>query len=107
MTDRGSPCYAALPAAVCWPAPPSCSRPLWPALWPPLAVVGVFLCLALLNLPPLLPALAACRRCWPSPSLLIVGLLVRGLGASACPTTAPPIAGWKPAPASSTGRYPC
>jgi len=29
---------------------------LWPALWPPLAVIGVFLCAALLNLPPLLPA---------------------------------------------------
>jgi uncharacterized protein (TIGR02302 family) len=28
---------------------------LWPALWPPLAVIGVFLCAALLNLPPLLP----------------------------------------------------
>ena len=28
---------------------------LWPALWPPLAVVGVFLAAALLNLPPLLP----------------------------------------------------
>ena len=28
----------------------------WPALWPPLAVIGVFLCAALLNLPPLLPA---------------------------------------------------
>ncbi|WP_158922813.1 DUF4175 domain-containing protein [Acidisphaera sp. S103] len=29
---------------------------VWPALWPPLAVVGLFLCVALLNLPPLLPA---------------------------------------------------
>jgi uncharacterized protein (TIGR02302 family) len=29
---------------------------VWPALWPPLAVIGVFLCAALLNLPPLLPA---------------------------------------------------
>src|ERR1700761_8849095 len=29
---------------------------VWPALWPPLAVVGVFLCAALLGLPPLLPA---------------------------------------------------
>jgi uncharacterized protein (TIGR02302 family) len=28
---------------------------LWPAIWPPLAVIGSFLCLALLNLPPLLP----------------------------------------------------
>ena len=51
---------------------------LWPALWPPLAVVGVFLCAALLNLPPLLPGLLHF-------SLLAVvllvtaGLLVRGL----------------------------
>ncbi len=29
---------------------------LWPALWPPLGVIGIFLCLALLDLPPLLPA---------------------------------------------------
>jgi uncharacterized protein (TIGR02302 family) len=29
---------------------------VWPALWPPLAVLGLFLCAALLNLPPLLPA---------------------------------------------------
>jgi uncharacterized protein (TIGR02302 family) len=29
---------------------------VWPALWLPLAVVGVFICAALLNLPPLLPA---------------------------------------------------
>lgn len=31
---------------------------LWRSLWPPLAVVGVFLCLALLNLLPLLPGWA-------------------------------------------------
>ncbi len=49
----------------------------WLALWPPLAVVGVFLCLALLNIPPLLPA--------PAHGALLVlfglaaaGLLVRG-----------------------------
>jgi uncharacterized protein (TIGR02302 family) len=29
---------------------------IWPALYPPLAVIAVFLCAALLNLPPLLPA---------------------------------------------------
>jgi uncharacterized protein (TIGR02302 family) len=29
---------------------------LWPAFWPPLAVIGVFFCAALLNLPALLPA---------------------------------------------------
>ena len=28
----------------------------WPALWPPAGVIGLFLCAALLNLPPLLPA---------------------------------------------------
>jgi uncharacterized protein (TIGR02302 family) len=51
---------------------------LWPAFWPPLAVVGVFLCAALLNLPPLLPA-------WLHGALLVLvvlaclGLLIRGL----------------------------
>ncbi|HET6307775.1 MAG TPA: DUF4175 family protein [Rhodopila sp.] len=29
---------------------------VWPALWPPLGIAGLFLCAALLNLPPLLPA---------------------------------------------------
>ncbi|MEA2736997.1 MAG: hypothetical protein QOH05_304, partial [Acetobacteraceae bacterium] len=29
---------------------------IWPALWPPLTVIGLFLCAALLNLPQLLPA---------------------------------------------------
>ena len=28
---------------------------VWPALWPPLGLLGAFLCLALLDLPPLLP----------------------------------------------------
>ncbi len=51
---------------------------LWIALWPSLAVVGVFLCLALLNIPPLLPG-------WAHFSLLLVfgllasGLLIRGV----------------------------
>ncbi len=51
---------------------------LWPALWPPLAVVGVFLCLALLNLLPLLPG-------WLHVGLLafglvaVIGLLVQGV----------------------------
>jgi uncharacterized protein (TIGR02302 family) len=51
---------------------------LWPALWPPLAVVGIFLCLALLDIPPLLPA-------WLHIGLLAfvllvaLGLLVQGL----------------------------
>ena len=51
---------------------------LWPAVWPALAVAGVFLVAALLNLPPLLPG-------WLHVSLLVVvglavaGLLFRGL----------------------------
>ena len=51
---------------------------LWPALWPPLAVVGIFLCLALLNVLPLLPG-------WLHMGLLafgllaVIGLLVHGL----------------------------
>ncbi len=51
---------------------------LWPALWPPLAVLGIFVCLALLNLPPLLPS-------WLQLGLLVlglmavIGLLVRGI----------------------------
>ena len=50
---------------------------LWPALWLPLAVVGIFLCAALLDLPPLLPnglhfALLALVV------LTTLGLLVRG-----------------------------
>src|SRR5450755_5121052 len=51
---------------------------LWPAFWPPLAVIGVFLCAALLNLPPLLSA-------WLHIGLLVVValsfvvLLIRGL----------------------------
>ncbi len=50
----------------------------WPGLWPPLAVIGVFLCAALLNLPPLLPT-------WAHVALLalvllaVAGLLYRGL----------------------------
>ena len=34
---------------------------VWPALWPPLGVAGVFVCVALLDLPALLPPLAAPR----------------------------------------------
>jgi uncharacterized protein (TIGR02302 family) len=49
----------------------------WPALWPPLAVIGVFLCAALLNLLPLLPAwlqVAALALV----VLAVAGLLFRG-----------------------------
>jgi uncharacterized protein (TIGR02302 family) len=51
---------------------------LWPALWPPIGVVGLFFCLGLLGLPQLLPA-------WPHAVLLaafglaFVALLGRGL----------------------------
>jgi hypothetical protein len=51
---------------------------VWPALWPPLAVAGVFVCAALLDLPPMLPG-------WLHAGLLLVtllmfgGLMVRGL----------------------------
>ena len=45
---------------------------VWPAVWPPLAVLGVFAVLALFDLLPALPGLAACRRAgaarrWRSP----------------------------------------
>ncbi len=47
---------------------------VWPALWPPLGVLGLFLCAALLDLPPLLPA-------WLHALLLVaVGLAVVVLG---------------------------
>jgi uncharacterized protein (TIGR02302 family) len=51
---------------------------LWPALWPPLAVMGIFVCLALLNVLPLLPS-------WLQIGLLalgliaVIGLLVQGV----------------------------
>jgi len=51
---------------------------VWPALWPPLAVAGIFLCAALLDLPPMLPP-------WLHIALLgivlaaVLGLLVHGL----------------------------
>jgi uncharacterized protein (TIGR02302 family) len=60
---------------------------VWPALWPPLGVAGVFVCLALLDLPPLLPpwwhiALLAVV------GVLIVGLLIRGLSTIPAPDDA-------------------
>lgn len=51
---------------------------VWPALWPVIAVIGLFLCAALLNLPSLLPA-------WLHAAVLaltllaILGLLIKGL----------------------------
>src|ERR1700681_4072956 len=57
---------------------------IWPALWLPLGVAGVFICIALLDLPRLLPpwwhiGLLAVT------ALLILGLLVRGLRTIAAP----------------------
>jgi len=61
---------------------------IWPALWPPLGVAGVFVCAALLDLPRLLPpwwhALLLALT-----ALLIVGLLVRGLRTIAAPDDKP------------------
>ena len=57
---------------------------IWPALWPALGVAGLFVCVALLDLPRLLPpwwhiGLLAVT------AVLIVGLLVRGLRGIAAP----------------------
>jgi uncharacterized protein (TIGR02302 family) len=60
---------------------------VWPALWPPLGLLGAWFCLALLDLPLLLPP-------WAHMLLLAVlglatlGLLVRGLGAVRAPRQA-------------------
>ena len=51
---------------------------VWPALWPPLAVTGVFICAALLDLPPLLPA-ALHVALLALVALAFVGLLIRGV----------------------------
>jgi len=51
---------------------------VWPALWPPLGVAGVFLCAALLDLPRMLPAWAHISLLVGT-FLLIAALLVRGL----------------------------
>ncbi|MGD0106037.1 MAG: DUF4175 family protein [Rhodopila sp.] len=51
---------------------------VWPALWPPLAVIGLFLCAALLNLPPLLPA-SLHVALLALVLLTVVGMLVFGL----------------------------
>jgi uncharacterized protein (TIGR02302 family) len=47
---------------------------LWPALWPPLGVIGLFACLALLGLPELLPS---------SAHIALLVLLVAGVAALA------------------------
>ena len=57
---------------------------IWPALWPPLGVAGVFICIALLDLPRLLPPWAHIGLLAVT-ALLIVGLLMRGLHGIAAP----------------------
>ncbi|HET6240103.1 MAG TPA: DUF4175 family protein [Acetobacteraceae bacterium] len=60
---------------------------VWPALWPPLGVVGVFLCAALLDLPRLLPTslhLALLAGTF----VAVAVLLVRGLKGIAAPDAA-------------------
>jgi uncharacterized protein (TIGR02302 family) len=51
---------------------------IWPALWPPLGVAGVFVCVALLDLPGRLPA-AWHLALLAGTAALILALLVRGL----------------------------
>ncbi len=51
---------------------------IWPALWPPLGVAGLFVCLALLDVPRMLPPSAHIGLLVVT-ALLIMGLLVRGL----------------------------
>jgi uncharacterized protein (TIGR02302 family) len=57
---------------------------IWPALWPPLGVAGLFVCAALLDLPPLLPPWAHIGLLAVT-ALLIVGLLYRGLRGLSAP----------------------
>ncbi len=57
---------------------------IWPALWPPLGVAGLFVCGALLDLPPLLPPWAHIGLLAIT-ALLIVGLLYRGLRGLSAP----------------------
>jgi uncharacterized protein (TIGR02302 family) len=57
---------------------------IWPAVWPSIGVAGLFICIALLDLPRMLPpwghiALLAVT------GLLVVGLLIRGLYGIAAP----------------------
>jgi uncharacterized protein (TIGR02302 family) len=51
---------------------------VWPALWPPLGVLGAFLCVALLDLPRALPPLAH-SFLLAATAMVFGGLLVRGL----------------------------
>jgi uncharacterized protein (TIGR02302 family) len=60
---------------------------VWPALWPPLGLLGAWLCLALLDLPRLLPP-AAHLLLLAVLGLAALGLLARGLGAVRAPRQA-------------------
>ena len=57
---------------------------VWPALWPPLGIAGLFVCVALLDLPRLLPPWLHILLLAVT-GLLIVGLLIRGLYGVAAP----------------------
>jgi uncharacterized protein (TIGR02302 family) len=58
---------------------------VWPAIWPPLAVAGAFLCAALLGLPPLLPPLLHLALV-AGIGLAVAVLLARGLWRVARPS---------------------
>ena len=80
---------------------------LWPALWPPLGVAGLFICVALLDVPSVLPP-------WAHVALLaitgiaVLVLLARGLrGSGATGRRRQATAGWSLPPASGTVRCPC
>ncbi len=60
---------------------------LWPALWPPLGVVGLFFCIALLNIPLLLPPLVHLVLLAAAAGAVLV-LLVRGLRGLVVPNDA-------------------
>jgi uncharacterized protein (TIGR02302 family) len=60
---------------------------VWPALWPPLGVAGVFLCAALLDLPPLLPVWAHIALLM-GVTIAVVALTVSGLRRVALPSQA-------------------
>jgi uncharacterized protein (TIGR02302 family) len=57
---------------------------IWPALWPAIGIAGAFVCIALLDLPRLLPPWAHIALLAITGSL-IVGLLIRGLYGIAAP----------------------
>jgi len=57
---------------------------LWPALWPPIGIAGAFICLALLDVPHMLP-LAGHIALLTVTALLIIATLVRGVMSVAAP----------------------